>query len=94
MYELSLGIPSGVGLRTELSLRALTLAKIHGFLCERTDGAIPGVLFGPNDCGRHGNFHLLAYQMISNHPQWKKRLGKAHTAFLAAKYGIYSRCWI
>jgi len=81
MTELSLEIPSGVGLRTELSLRALTFANIHGFLCERTDGAVPGVLFGQDDNGSHGNFHPLAYQMIVGHPQWKKRLGKAHTAF-------------
>jgi hypothetical protein len=81
MTELSLDIPNGISLRTELSLRALTLANIHGFLCERTDGAVPGVLFGQDDNGRHGNFHPLAYQMIASHPQWKKRLGKAHTAF-------------
>ena len=79
--ELSLDIPNGVPLRTELSLRALTLTKIHGFLCERTDGATPGVLFGQDDNGRHGNFHPLAYQMIASRPQWAKRLGKSHTAF-------------
>ena len=81
MTELNFDIPSGVGLRTELSLLALRFAKAHGLLCERTDGLVPGVLFGQGGNGCHGNFHPLAYEMISAHPQWAKRLGKSHTAF-------------
>lgn len=79
--QVNLDPPSGVSLRTELSLRALKFAHVHGFPYERTDGPIPGVVFAQDDNGRHGNFHLLAYQMISSHSQWAKRLGKAHTAF-------------
>jgi hypothetical protein len=74
-------IPSGLGLRTELSLRGLKFAKAHGFLHERTDGRIPGVLFGRDEDGRHGNFHPLAWREICNHSQWVKRLDKVHTAF-------------
>ena len=81
MTELNFDIPSGIGLRTELRLLALRFAKAHGLLCERTDGPVPGVLFGQEDNGCHGNFHPLAYEMIFSHPQWEKRLAKAHTAF-------------
>jgi hypothetical protein len=51
-------LPSGIGLRTELSLRNLRLATTHGFLYERTDGQVPGIIFGRSDDGRHGNFTL------------------------------------
>ncbi|MGA7314589.1 MAG: hypothetical protein WBX22_11530, partial [Silvibacterium sp.] len=71
MTELNLEIPSGLTLRTELSLRALRFAKTHGLVYERTDGAVPGVLFAQDDNGCHGNFHPLSYQMISSHAQWK-----------------------
>src|SRR5580698_3141481 len=42
-------IPAGLSLRTELSLRALAFAKEQKLLCERTDGSVPGVLFGQDD---------------------------------------------
>jgi len=73
--------PVSVGLRTELSIRALAFAKARGFSYEQTDGSVPGVLFGEDASGHHGNFHPLAYQRIRSHPQWQKRLHKAHTAF-------------
>ncbi len=79
--QLNFGIPDGIGLRAELSLRALAFAKTQRFLCERTDGSIPGVLFGQDESGHHGNFHALAYQKICSNPQWARRLGKVHTAF-------------
>jgi hypothetical protein len=75
------GVPCGIGLRTELSLRGLRFAKAHGLLHERTDGRVPGVLFRKDESGRHGNFHPLAWHAICNHSQWVKRLDKAHTAF-------------
>jgi hypothetical protein len=74
-------IPSGISLRAELSLRAMTYAQARGIAFERTDGAIPGVLFGHNDDGGHGNFHRLSFREISAHPQWRRRLDKIHTAF-------------
>lgn len=74
-------IPGGIGLRTELGLRALAYAQGHGLCTERTDGAIPGLLFGLDQGGQHGNFHPLSYREIAHHPQWVKRLGKVHTAF-------------
>ena len=78
-------IPSGIVLRTELSLRSLRLATTHGFLYERTDGQIPGIIFGRGDDGRHGNFHPLSYQRICSNPQWAKRLEKVHTASKRAR---------
>ncbi|MEO6830178.1 MAG: hypothetical protein ABI164_10255 [Acidobacteriaceae bacterium] len=73
-------VPGGIGLRTELSLRSLRLAATHGFLYERTDGQVPGIIFGRSEDGRHGNFHPLSYRRICSNPQWAKRLEKVHTA--------------
>jgi hypothetical protein len=78
---LNFEISGGIGLRAELSLRALAFAETHALLFERTDGSVPGVLFRLNDCGRHGNFHPLSYREICSSPQWAKRLGKVHNAF-------------
>src|ERR1700721_3210840 len=82
---LNFEITEGIGLRAELSLRALAFAKAKSLLFERTEGAVPGVIFGLSDSGRHGNFHPLSYPEISNHPHWAKRLGKVHTAFKRAR---------
>jgi hypothetical protein len=79
--KFNLHIPEGIGLRAELSLRALEFARVQECQHDRTDGSVPGVLFGRDDDGRHGNFYPLSYEEIVNHPQWKKRLGKVHTAF-------------
>jgi hypothetical protein len=73
-------VPDGAGLRTELSLRSLTFAKTHGFLYERTDGQVPGIIFGRDDDGRHGNFHPLSYESICSNHQWTRRLAKVHSA--------------
>jgi hypothetical protein len=78
---LNFEIPTGIGLRTELSLRALAYAQAHGLCVERTDGATPGLLFGLDSDGQHGNFHPRSYREIAKHPHWTKRLGKVHTAF-------------
>jgi hypothetical protein len=80
-FEISIGI----GLRTELSLRALAYAQANGLCVERTDGVIPGLIFGLDNDGQHGNFHPLSYQEIVGNPQWTKRLGKVHTAFKRAR---------
>lgn len=74
-------VPDDIGLRTELSLRALAFAKDRGFLHERTDGLVPGVLFRHDEAGQHGNFHPRSYERICAHPQWEQRLGKVHTAW-------------
>lgn len=74
-------VPGGVSLRAELSLRALAFASARGIPFEGTDGQIPGVLFGPDDSGRHGNFHPLAYRRILSNPEWSRPLLKVHTAF-------------
>jgi hypothetical protein len=79
--ESKFDIPAGLSLRTELSLRALAFAKEQKLLCERTDGSVPGVLFGQDDNGWHGNFYPRSYREIAKDPQWEKRLGKAHPSF-------------
>jgi len=74
-------IPSGVGLRQELSLRNLQFASSHGYLYELSDGEVPSILFGRDDNGRHGNFHPDAYRRICTNDQWARRLEKVHTAY-------------
>src|SRR6266851_1244394 len=74
-------LPSGVGLRSELSFRNLQFASTHGYLYERTDGQVPSIIFGRDDEGRHGNFHPDAYRTICANDSWMKRLGKVHTAY-------------
>lgn len=73
-------LPGGIGLRTELSLRGMRFAAAHGLVYERTDGAVPSIIFARSDDGRHGNFHPRAYEAICARPEWKRRLGKIHTA--------------
>jgi hypothetical protein len=73
-------IPSGMNLRSELSLRNLRFASANGFLHERTDGQVPSVIFGRGSDGRHGNFHPGAYKRICGNREWSKRLEKVHTA--------------
>jgi predicted NUDIX family NTP pyrophosphohydrolase len=70
-----------VGLRTELALLALQFAQSRSLLMARTDGAVPGVIFGESDSGLHGNFHTYSYRAIRNHIHWAKRLEKVHTAY-------------
>lgn len=83
--QLNFDIPKGISLRTELSLRALEFAKVQRFLYDRTDGSVPGVIFGVDDNGQHGNFYPSSYREIINHPQWNRRLNKVHTAFKKAR---------
>jgi hypothetical protein len=74
-------VPSGIGLRHELSLRNLHFASSHGYLYEITDGQVPSILFGRDDNGRHGNFHPDAYRRICANDRWARRLEKVHTAY-------------
>ncbi len=77
--EAGLGVGVGVSLRAELSLRALRFAARRGLGYERTDGAVPGVVFARGESG-HGNFHSRAYAEICARPEWARRLAKVHTA--------------
>jgi hypothetical protein len=79
--QLNFTVPSGISLRSELSLRNLKFASSNGFLHERTDGQVPSVIFGRDEDGRHGNFHPEAYRKIYDTPVWKRRLDKVHTAW-------------
>ena len=78
--QCKIDVPSGISLRSELSLRALRHASIYGYRHERTDGSVPGILFGQDEGGRHGNFHPLSYGRICANKAWAKRLEKTHTA--------------
>jgi hypothetical protein len=73
-------IPQGVGLRTELSLRALRFAARRGLAYDRTDGTVPSVVFARGECSGHGNFHAQTFEAICARPEWARRLGKVHTA--------------
>lgn len=73
-------IPNGISLRSELSQRALHLASHRGYRHERTDGSVPGIVFGRDELGRHGNFHPKSYRGICANELWAKRLEKVHTA--------------
>ena len=72
---------SGIGLRAELALRALRFAGPRKLLIDRTDGSIPGVVFGAHEAGAHGNFHPDSFAAIRNRPAWSRRLYKVHTAY-------------
>jgi hypothetical protein len=73
-------LPSGISLRSELSVRNLRFAKAHGLLHERTDGRVPSIIFGRDENGQHGNFHPTVYRKICDNRAWAKRLEKVHTA--------------
>lgn len=75
-----LSLPAGISLRSELGMRGLRFAALNGLLHELTDGESPGVIFGCDEAGCHGNFHAAAYQRICSQPEWAKRLTKVHTA--------------
>ncbi len=74
-------VPSGTGLRHELSLRNRQFATSQGYLYELSDGQFPSVIFGRDDNGRHGNFHPDAYRRICANDRWARRLEKVHTAY-------------
>jgi hypothetical protein len=83
--QCGIDIPSGISLRSELSLRSLHLASTRGYLHDRTDGYVPSIIFGRDERGRHGNFHPDAYQRICAKEAWARRLEKAHTAYRRMK---------
>lgn len=58
----------------------MRFAAARGLVYERTDGAVPGILFTRGEEGRHGNFHPRVYEAICARPEWKRRLEKVHTA--------------
>jgi hypothetical protein len=58
----------------------MRFATAHGLAYERTDGQVPSIIFARSEDGRHGNFHPLTYEAICARPEWKRRLGKVHTA--------------
>lgn len=84
--------PTGLSMRTELSVRNLQWASKHEFLHDRTDGTTPSILFGCDEGGRHGNFHAASYEGICATPAWSKRLEKVHTAYKRARVRA-NWCW-
>jgi hypothetical protein len=58
----------------------MRFAAAHGLVYQRTDGAVPSVIFACGEDGGHGNFHPRAYEAICSRAEWKRRLAKVHTA--------------
>ena len=71
-------------LRRDLNARAHHLARTQNLLHEISPGPKsendPGIIFGHNEQGRHGNFHPDSYANICANPAWLRRLTKPHTA--------------
>jgi len=77
MNDVSLRLMSAGVLRSELSFRALRMAR--GVPHEATYGGTPSVLFQASE-GGHGNFLAGSYRAIVERPEWAARLGKAYCA--------------
>jgi hypothetical protein len=58
----------------------MRFAAAHELAYQRTDGAVPSVIFARGENGGHGNFHPRTFEAICANPDWAKRLGKVHTA--------------
>ncbi|MDP9038318.1 MAG: hypothetical protein M3O02_03465 [Acidobacteriota bacterium] len=71
---------SAAQLRGEIQARAQAYARSHRLLHELSPGRVPGVIFGRDEQGRHGNFHPAADAAIRANPEWSRRLAKPHTA--------------
>jgi hypothetical protein len=71
----SAAFPFAGGLRAELAARnhlyARNLPHIESY------GSNPVIVYAPED-GRHGNFYPPAYDAITAHPDWIRRLNKIH----------------
>jgi hypothetical protein len=82
LTETALNIMDGpVSLRSELSFRAQCFANSQALLHETTDGQSPGIIFGRDKAGRHGNFYPPSYGSICSDALWARRLQKVHTAW-------------
>ena len=76
---------SAAQLHRDLNARAALFAREHTLLHEFTTGRHPSVIFGLDEGGRHGNFHPASFRAILRDPDWRARLGKAHTASRRAR---------
>lgn len=66
-------------LRSQLSSKSLIWAKENNVPYYTSIGSEPVTLFEPYENGsKHGNFHSYSWVQIISHPDWKKRLDKAH----------------
>ena len=82
LTDTALNIMDGpVSLRSELSFRAQCFANSQALLHETTDGQSPGIIFGRDKAGRHGNFYPPSYGSICSDALWARRLQKVHTAW-------------
>jgi hypothetical protein len=64
-------------LRIELSHR--NIARSPEWTAEMTYGPVPGIVYGENEAGQHGNFLSASYRRILRHEGWKARLAKVYT---------------
>jgi hypothetical protein len=58
----------------------MRFAAKHGLAYERTDGAVPSIIFARGEQAGHGNFHERTYEAICANAKWMRRLKKVHTA--------------
>lgn len=76
-------VPTGVSpaalLRREIAERNVAFVAAHKPPHALSYGEQPVVCYEPFD-GGHGNFLPQTYRAIVNHPEWAKRLKKAHTS--------------
>jgi hypothetical protein len=64
-------------LRIELSHR--NIARSPEWTAEMTYGPVPGIVYGENEAGQHGNFLSASYRRILRREGWKARLAKVYT---------------
>lgn len=67
-------------LRHELSERNRRFQQKYALSGVLSYGSAPVVVYAPDE-ERHGNFHPASYSAILANPDWRKRLGKVHTAY-------------
>src|SRR5258708_21584172 len=79
--QLNFDVPSGISLRSELSLRGLRFASANGFLHEQTDGQVPSIIFGRTTMARHGNFHPAVYPPSFKQSQLADRFSNSCRSF-------------
>jgi hypothetical protein len=68
---------SASALRRELSYR--NAGRTVEWAAEQSYSAIPNIVYGETEDGRHGNFLPAVYRRILMRADWKGRLGKVYT---------------
>lgn len=70
--------PGNAGL-VRARIAKCNLSRSGAYAHELSRGTSPVVIYTPEP-ERHGNFIEASYQNICSHPEWRRRLSKAHTS--------------